>query len=71
MEKKLHKKIDMKKNKRYRLREGKYLVAHLWKFNCDCGLQVTNLLGGKRVWTRIRFDCGEIQKINCHCLEKI
>ena len=66
-----HEKIDMVKNAKYRITVDKYVSAHRLRCSCNCSAVVLNLLGGKRYWTRVKFDCGEIIKINCHCLEKI
>ena len=38
---------------------------------CDHNDVVINLMGGKRVWTMIQFECGERIKINCQRLRKL
>ena len=71
MEKTVHHKKSMKKNEEYVVVCNKIVEAHKYRCGCDCKCVVMNLLGGKRVWTRIEFECGERIKINCHCLEKL
>jgi len=67
----LHSKIDMVKNALYEITTSKYVAAHRARYGCNCSAVVLNLLGGKRYWTRVQFDCGERIKINCHCLKKV
>jgi len=68
---KSHNKIAMKKNAKYRIVVDKYIDGHRIRNGCSCSNVVLNLINGRRIWTRIRFDCGEVCKINCHCLEKV
>jgi hypothetical protein len=67
----VHNKKAMKKNVKYKIIIVKYIEAHRARNGCNCSDEVLNMINGRRVWTRVRFDCGEIKKINCNCLEKI
>lgn len=42
---------------------------HILRHYCGCPKEVENLLEGDRVWTRVRFKCGEVQKLNCSTLK--
>jgi hypothetical protein len=64
-------KKDMIKNEKYAIICDKIFENHKWRNNCVCEPYVLNLIGGKLVWTRVEFDCGERIKINCNCLDKI
>ena len=66
-----HPKIDMEKGGAYRIICPKYIEAYRINTGHDSTGEVENLLGGKRVWTRVRFPCGHMIKINCQCLEKV
>ena len=63
--------IDMEKDAKYKITEPKYMDGHNINFGHSCSSEVTNLLDGKRVWTRVRFECGHMIKINCILLEKV
>lgn len=64
-----HQKVDMKKNVYYKIITPKYISAHRARCGCNCSGVVLNLLGGLRVWTRVRFECEEMIKINCQALK--
>ena len=67
-----HKKIKLTQGKRMLLLDEKYHLGHSIIFpDHDCGPEVTNLMGGMLVWTRIRFDCGCEQKVNAALLQDI
>ena len=66
-----HTAIEMVKDAKYKITDEKYLFGHQFRCKCQCSDEVLNLLSGQLVWTRVQFDCGEIIKINCQCLEKI
>lgn len=62
---------EMIKDKKYKITNDKYVSSHRWRCQCSCPEIVTNLLAGSLTWTRIKFDCGEMIKINCQCLEEV
>ena len=66
-----YKEINLIADKDFLINNSKYLLAHNWRCNCQCSGKVTNLLGGERIWTRVRFECGEVIKINSCCLDEI
>ena len=71
-----HQEYEMKKGATYRIIVPKYTEGHninhiINAQDNKCGEEVINLLGGKRIWTRVQFACGDIIKINCACLEKV
>lgn len=66
-----HEKKEIFTGQQMRITSEKISQGHWIKCMCDCDDIVTNLIEGKRVWTRVRFKCGEMIKINVHCLEEI
>lgn len=61
---------DMAKNCTYTV-DSATLEKHQWRCKCECPEKVLNLMGDKRVWTRVEFECGEQIKINCQRLTKL
>jgi len=66
-----HPLVEMKKNAPVEITEEKYVELHRHRCFCECSSIVLNLMGDKRSWTRVRFDCGEMIKINCSVLKKV
>jgi hypothetical protein len=66
-----HEKIKMLRDKKYKINDIKYHSGHCWRCGCNCPDIVLNLLIGSRIWTRVKFDCGEVIRINCACLDEI
>lgn len=71
-----HQEYEMVKDAVYRIIVPKHIESHNIKHTMSgedtcCQNEVINLLDGNRVWTRIKFACGDISKINCACLEKV
>lgn len=66
-----HPRVKMKKNTLVEITEPKYVELHKDRCFCECSNIVLNLMGDKRVWTRVKFDCGEMIKINCNVLKKV
>jgi len=71
MDNKRHPKKEMEKSVEYIVICNKIVEAHRHRCYCECKDVVMNLMGGRRIWTRIEFECGERVKVNCHCLEKL
>lgn len=65
-----HSKKRMKRNKKYKIICEKVFNNHKWRCNCACKNEVINIIEGQVVWTRVLFDCGDMIKINVHCLEE-
>jgi hypothetical protein len=65
-----HEEVRVLRDIKYLIVDKKYIDGHNFRCGCLCSGLVLNLLTGRRTWTRIRFDCGEMIKINCHCLEE-
>lgn len=66
-----HAKKKLTRGQRMRVTEEKIIEGHWTVCMCSCSDEVTNLIDGDRVWTRVEFDCGVVKKINVHCLEEI
>lgn len=66
-----HEKKKLLSGQQLRIVKEKITHGHWMKYMCDCDNIVTNLIDGDIVWTRVKFKCGKIQKINVHCLEEI
>jgi len=68
---KKHKSVDMIKDSWVEIVVDKYTMNHNWRNGCACNNVVFNLMGGRRIWTKVKFDCGEVVKINCNSLKVI
>lgn len=65
-----HEPIEMIKEEHYTI-DDRLAEMHRWRCMCECESTVINLMGDKRVWTRVQFDCGEQVKVNCKCLTEL
>lgn len=66
-----HQKKTLQRGQKLKITVYKIIRGHQLAHNCSCSDIVVNLIEGDRVWTRVEFECGELKKINVHCLEEI
>jgi len=66
-----HKKKKMTRGQNMRVVVQKIIDGHRAKYGSECSDIVTNLIEGERVWTRVLWSDGLVQKINVACLEEV